>query len=78
MTRDDPATAMRHEVVVAGPVAAVVLAGLRSRFAVTSRPGSDGDTVLVVHDADQATQRAFLTCLWDSGHVVLGLAAVPR
>jgi hypothetical protein len=78
MTRDDPATPMRHEVVVAGPVADVVLTGLRLRFAVTSAPGCDGDTVLVVDSADQAMQRAFLTCLWDSGHVVLRLRAAAR
>ena len=63
MTRDDPATPMRCEVVVAGPVAAAVLTRLRTRFDVSSTPGRDGDTVLVVDGADQATQRAFLICL---------------
>jgi hypothetical protein len=78
MTRDDPATPMRCEVVVAGPVAAAVLTRLRTRFDVFSTQGRDGDTVLVVDGADQATQRAFLSCLWDSGQVVVGLSSLPR
>ena len=78
MTRDDPATPMRCEVVVAGPVAAAVLRRLRTRFDVSATQGRDGDTVLVVDGADQATQRAFLICLWDSGQVVVGLSSLPR
>jgi hypothetical protein len=77
MSSDDPGTRMRCEVTVAGPVADGVLAHVGSRFDVTSTPGSGGDTVLVVDGADQATQRAFLTLLWDHGTVVRRLVSTP-
>jgi hypothetical protein len=54
-------------------VAAGVLTTLRARFDLESaRPGEDG-TELVVAGVDQATQRALLTLLWDTGHVVRSL-----
>ncbi|RSM50749.1 hypothetical protein DMA12_00920 [Amycolatopsis balhimycina DSM 5908] len=62
--------ASRYRVTVAGPVAEGVLATLRARFDLESvRPGDDG-TELVVAGVDQAAQRALLTLLWDTGHVV--------
>ena len=76
MATDDPGTRMRGEVTVSGPVGATVLATIRARFDVAST-GCGGDTVLVVDGADQATQRAFLLCLWDHGHVVRRLVATP-
>jgi hypothetical protein len=75
MTSDEPGTRMRCEVTVSGPVAAGLLANIRSRFDVTATRGRGRDTVLVVDGADQATQRAFLIMLWDHGIVVRRLVA---
>jgi hypothetical protein len=77
MTSEDPGTRMRCEVTVSGPVAVSVLANISSRFDVTATPCRDGDTVLVVDGADQATQRALLTLLWDHGTVVRRLVTTP-
>ena len=76
MSSDEPGTRMRCEVTVSGPVATSVLANIGSRFDVTATRRR-GDTVLVVDGADQATQRAFLICLWDHGTVVRRLVATP-
>ncbi|MFF3737804.1 hypothetical protein [Streptomyces sp. NPDC002566] len=43
---------------------------IRTRFDHVSTPGADG-TVLIVENVDQASVRALLILLWDTGHDVL-------
>lgn len=63
----------RCRVTVAGSLAAGILATLESRFEVESaEPRADGIEV-VVSRVDQATQRALLTYLWDTGHTIRSL-----
>jgi hypothetical protein len=47
-----------------------------SRFEETVRRTSEG-TVLSVYSADQATVRALMIMLWDSGHEVLAMTHRP-
>ncbi|MGW2572381.1 hypothetical protein [Streptomyces sp. NPDC001537] len=60
----------RYELTMRGPISRTVLDVVRSRFDHVSTPGADG-TVLVVDNVDQASVRALLTLLWDTGHHVL-------
>jgi hypothetical protein len=42
---------------------------LRDRYdRVSVTPGSGTDTVLTITNVDQASERAVLTLLWDTGH----------
>ncbi|AYC42123.1 hypothetical protein DWG14_06415 [Streptomyces griseorubiginosus] len=59
-----------YEFRMRGPISRTVLDVIRTRFDHVSTPGADG-TVLVVHHVDQASVRALLTLLWDTGHHVL-------
>jgi hypothetical protein len=60
----------RYELTLRGPISDTLLDLIRSRFDHVSTPGADG-TVLVVESVDQASVRALLTLLWDTGHEVL-------
>ncbi|WP_410611211.1 hypothetical protein [Amycolatopsis sp. lyj-109] len=60
----------RHELRLRAPIAHTVLDVIRARFDRVSTPGPDG-TVLIVGNLDQASVRALLTLLWDTGHEVL-------
>ncbi|MER6425371.1 hypothetical protein [Streptomyces sp. NPDC001137] len=60
----------RYELTTRGPISRTVLDVVRTRFDHVSTPGADG-TVLVVDNIDQASVRALLTLLWDTGHHVL-------
>jgi hypothetical protein len=60
----------RYELRMRTPVAETVLDVIRTRFDQVSTPGADG-TVLVVENLDQASVRALLTLLWDTGHEVV-------
>jgi len=60
----------RYELRVRAPIAHTVLDVIRSRFDDVSTPGADL-TVLTVENLDQASVRALLTLLWDTGHEVL-------
>ena len=66
----------RYELRVRAPIAASLLDVIRTRFDQVSAPGADG-TVLIVENIDQASVRALLTLLWDTGHEVLALAEEP-
>jgi hypothetical protein len=52
------------------PIARSLLDVIRTRFDHVSTPGVDG-TVLIIENIDQASVRAILTLLWDTGHDVL-------
>lgn len=60
----------RYELTLRRPVSRTLLDVIRTRFDHVSTPGPDG-TVLVVENVDQASVRALLTLLWDTGHDVL-------
>lgn len=60
----------RYELTLRGPISRTLLDMIRTRFDHVSTPGADG-TVLIVEDVDQASVRALLTLLWDTGHHVL-------
>jgi hypothetical protein len=60
----------RYELRLRAPIAHTVLDVIRARFDRVSAPGADG-TVLTVENPDQASVRALLTLLWDTGHEVL-------
>ncbi|MFF5365200.1 hypothetical protein ACFY4I_38395 [Streptomyces scabiei] len=60
----------RYGLTMRGPISRTVPAVVRTRFDHVSTPGADG-TVPVVDDVDQASVRALLTLLWDTGHHVL-------
>ncbi|MFF7951883.1 hypothetical protein [Streptomyces griseorubiginosus] len=60
----------RYELTMREPISRTVLDVVRTRFDHVSTPGADR-TVLVVDDVDQASVRALLTLLWDTGHHVL-------
>jgi hypothetical protein len=63
----------RYELRVRAPIARGLLDVIRTRFDHVSASGADG-TVLIVDNIDQASVRALLTLLWDTGHEVLSLA----
>ncbi|WP_234341138.1 hypothetical protein [Streptomyces sp. NRRL S-646] len=60
----------RYELTLRGPISRTVLDVIRTRFDQVSTPGAYG-TVLIVENVDQASVRALLTLLWDTGHDVL-------
>jgi hypothetical protein len=60
----------RYELRLRTPIADTVLDVIRTRFDHVSTPGADS-TVLVVENVDQASIRALLTLLWDTGHEVV-------
>jgi hypothetical protein len=60
----------RYELRLGAPIARTVLEVIRTRFDHVTTPGADG-TVLIIEDIDQASVRALLTLLWDTGHEVL-------
>jgi hypothetical protein len=60
----------RYELRLRAPVAHTLLDLIRTRFDHVTTPGADG-TVLIVEDIDQASVRALLILLWDTGHEVL-------
>jgi hypothetical protein len=68
-------TNTRHELRFRPPVAQHVLDVIRTRFGQVPAPGADG-TVLIVENLDQASIRALLTLLWDTGHEVLAFEEV--
>jgi hypothetical protein len=57
----------RYELRLRAPIAHTLLDVIRARFDEVSTDG----TVLVVERLDQASVRALLTLLWDTGHEVL-------
>jgi hypothetical protein len=57
------------------PIAHTVLDVIRTRFDQVSTPGADS-TALIVENLDQASVRALLTLLWDTGHDVLSFEKV--
>jgi hypothetical protein len=59
----------RYELRLHAPIARTVLEVIRTRFDHVTTPGADG-TVLIIEDIDQASVRALLTLLWDTGHQV--------
>jgi len=64
----------RCELTLRGPLAGSLLGLIRTRFDRVSAPDPDG-TVLIIENLDQASVRALLTLLWDSGHEVLSLTS---
>ncbi|MFF4395628.1 hypothetical protein [Streptomyces sp. NPDC001480] len=60
----------RYELTLHRPISRSLLDVIETRFDHVSTPGADG-TVLVVDNVDQASVRALLTLLWDTGHHVL-------
>jgi hypothetical protein len=61
-----------YELRLRPPIAHTTLDVIRTRFDHVTTPGAD-DTLLIVENLDQASVRALLTLLWDSGHEVLSL-----
>ena len=59
-----------YELRLQAPIARSLLDVIRARFDHVSTPGADG-TVLVVENHDQASVRALLTLLRDTGHEVV-------
>lgn len=60
----------RCELTLSEPISRILLDVIRTRFDHVSTLGADG-TVLIVENVDQASVRALLTLLWDTGHDVL-------
>jgi len=60
----------RYELRLRAPIAYTLLDVIRTRFDYVSTPGTDG-TVLIIEGLDQASVRALLILLWDTGHEVL-------
>jgi hypothetical protein len=65
----------RYELRLRGPIARSLLEVLWTRFDRVSTPAADG-TVLIVGNLDQASVRALLALLWDTGHEVLSFEAL--
>jgi hypothetical protein len=68
-------TNIRHELRFRPAVGQHLLDVIRTRFGQVSEAGADG-TVLIVENLDQASIRALLTLLWDTGHEVLAFEEV--
>jgi hypothetical protein len=60
----------RYELRLRAPIAHTLLDLIRTRFDHVTTPGADG-TLLIIENIDQASVRALLTLLWDTGHEVL-------
>jgi hypothetical protein len=69
--------ANRYEIRLRAPIADTLLDLIRTRFDQVSTPGTDG-TALVVENLDQASVRALLTLLWDTGHDVISFQQDER
>lgn len=67
----------RYELRLRAPIAHTLLDMIRARFDDVSTPGTHG-TVLVVQSLDQASIRALLTLLWDTGNEVLSFEETNR
>lgn len=65
-----------YELTLGRPLARTVDDLVRARFDHVSVPGDD-PTVLIVDGVDQASVRALLTLLWDTGHEVLAMRSTP-
>ena len=65
----------RYELRLQVPIAGSLLDVIRTRFDHVTTPGTDG-TVLIVDNIDQASVRALLTLLWDTGYEVLSFEEV--
>jgi hypothetical protein len=65
----------RSALTLRGPLPHTLLDLIHARFDRVSTSDDDG-AVLIVEDLDQASVRALLTLLWDSGHEVLSLIPV--
>ena len=59
-----------YELRLRAPIAHTLLELIRTRFDHVTTPGADG-TELIIEHIDQASVRALLTLLWDTGHEVL-------
>jgi hypothetical protein len=59
----------RYELRLRAPIAHTLLDLVRTRFDHVTTSGADG-TVLIIEGIDQASVRAVLTLLWDTGHEV--------
>ena len=59
-----------YELRLSAPIAHTLLDLIRTRFDHVTTPGADG-TLLIIENIDQASVRALLTLLWDTGHEVL-------
>ena len=59
-----------YELRLRAPIAHTLLDLIRTRFDHVTTPGADG-TLLIIENIDQASVRALLTLLWDTGHEVL-------
>jgi hypothetical protein len=66
----------RYELRVRGSLAHTVLDVIRARFDRVGASDADG-SALIIENVDQATVRALLTLLWDTGHEVLSLTPLP-
>jgi hypothetical protein len=60
----------RYELRLRAPIADTLLELIRTRFDHVTTPGADG-TALIIENIDQASVRALLILLWDTGHEVL-------
>ena len=67
----------RYELRLRAPIAHTLLEVIRTRFDHVTTPGADG-TVLVIERTDQASLRALLTLLWDTGHEVRSFEELNR
>lgn len=79
-TSDDPEPgnqaaggAPRPQVTVRGSIAESVLRLLRERYDDVTTATAGPNTVLTVAGIDQASQRALLALLWDTGHEIESL-----
>ena len=67
----------RYELRLRAPIAHTLLDVIRTRFDHVTAPGADG-TVLVIERTDQASLRALLMLLWDTGHEVRSFVELNR
>lgn len=64
----------RYELRLRASIAVTLLEVIRARFGEVSADG----TVLIAENLDQASVRALLTLLWDTGHEVLSFEQAGR
>jgi len=67
----------RYQLRLRAPIAHTLLYVIGTRFDQVSTPSPDG-TVLTVENLDQASLRALLALLWDTGHEVLSFQEVDH
>ena len=64
----------RCELCLRGQLAESLLELISDRFgAVTTRPGPELNTTVIVGGLDPASERALLNLLWDTGHDVISM-----